>query len=872
QPSITKPMPDVNPLFFLALLLQRCYEHKQYRNGLKFCKQILANPKFAEHGETLAMKGLTLNCLGKKEEAYELVRRGLRNDLKSHVCWHVYGLLQRSDKKYDEAIKCYRNALKWDKDNLQILRDLSLLQIQMRDLEGYRETRYQLLQLRPAQRASWIGYAVAYHLLEDFEMAAKIVEEFRKTQQTSPDKVDYEYSELLLYQNQVLREAGLHKEALDHLNNYEKQICDKLAVEETRGELLLKLDRHEEASEVYRRLQERNPENWAYYQGLEKALKLDSVADHLKLYEEAWVKFPKGLVPRRLPLNFLSGEKFRECLDSYLRMNFSKGCPPVFTTLKSLYINKEKISIIEELVVGYETSLKSCRMFSQNDDGKEEPPTTLLWVQYFLAQHFDHVGQQSLALEYINDAIDSTPTLIELFLIKAKIYKHAGNIKEAARWMDEAQALDTADRFINSKCAKYMLKAGLVKEAEEMCSKFTREGTSAVENLNEMQCMWFQTECALAYKAMNKFGEALKKCHEIERHFVEITDDQFDFHTYCMRKMTLRSYVDLLKLEDVLRQHPFYYKAARTAIQIYLALHDKPLADDSKESQADTENLTDKELKKLRNKQRRAQKKAQLEEEKKNAEKEKQLKNQKKKKEDDDEEIGGPKEELIPDKLAKVENPLEEAVKFLIPLKNLVRNKIETHLLAFEIYFRKEKYLLMLQSVKRAVAIDPSDPWLHQCLVRFFKGVRESVDLPEAVRTVLKQEISRLFGESNPQSYNKNYLSQHSNSIPHRLAAAKMMVYLEPCSDKMACELATALDESLTGRSIQICTEVLEALRDGQLGEAQQKAAEAYRAACHKIYPYTLAFMPPGYQDNSTSISANGDLSAGEHDDMANDM
>lgn len=84
------------------------------------------------------MKGLTLNCLGRKDEAYDHVRRGLRNDLQSHVCWHVYGLLQRSDKKYDEAIKCYRNALKWDKDNIQILRDLSLLQIQMRDLEGYK--------------------------------------------------------------------------------------------------------------------------------------------------------------------------------------------------------------------------------------------------------------------------------------------------------------------------------------------------------------------------------------------------------------------------------------------------------------------------------------------------------------------------------------------------------------------------------------------------------------------------------------------------------------------------------------------------------------------------------------------------------------
>lgn len=39
------------------------------------------------------------------------------------------------------------------------------------------------------------------------------------------------------------------------------------------GELLLKLGRLEEATEVYHCLQERNPENWSYYRGLEKALK-----------------------------------------------------------------------------------------------------------------------------------------------------------------------------------------------------------------------------------------------------------------------------------------------------------------------------------------------------------------------------------------------------------------------------------------------------------------------------------------------------------------------------------------------------------------------------------------------------------------------
>ncbi|KAM3927115.1 LOW QUALITY PROTEIN: N-alpha-acetyltransferase 16, NatA auxiliary subunit-like [Leptodactylus fuscus] len=236
MPVVTLP-PKENNLFKRIL---KCYEQKQYKNGLKFCKMILSNPRFAEHGETLAMKGLTLNCLDKKEEAYEFVRKGLRNDVKSHVCWHVYGLLQKSDKKYDEAIKCYRNALKLDKDNLQILRDLSLLQIQMRDLEGYRETRYQLLQLRQMQRASWIGYAIAYHL--DYEMALKLLEEFRKTQQVPPNKI-YEYSELILYQNQVMREANLFQESLDHIEAHEKQICDKLQVEEIKGEVYLKLGR-----------------------------------------------------------------------------------------------------------------------------------------------------------------------------------------------------------------------------------------------------------------------------------------------------------------------------------------------------------------------------------------------------------------------------------------------------------------------------------------------------------------------------------------------------------------------------------------------------------------------------------------------------
>ncbi|XP_064126139.1 N-alpha-acetyltransferase 16, NatA auxiliary subunit isoform X4 [Loxodonta africana] len=823
--------------------IMKCYEQKQYKNGLKFCKMILSNPKFAEHGG-----------------------------------WHVYGLLQRSDKKYDEAIKCYRNALKLDKDNLQILRDLSLLQIQMRDLEGYRETRYQLLQLRPTQRASWIGYAIAYHLLKDYDMALKLLEEFRQTQQVPPNKIDYEYSELILYQNQVMREADLFQESLEHIETYEKQICDKLLVEEIKGEMLLKLGRLKEASEVFKNLIDRNAENWCYYEGLEKALQLSSLGpflphgtleERLQIYEEISKQHPRAISPRRIPLNLVPGEKFRELMDKFLRVNFSKGCPPLFTTLKSLYYNTEKVLIIEELVTNYDTSLKMCDFFSPYENGEKEPPTTLLWVRYFLAQHFDKLGQYSLALDYINAAIASTPTLIELFYMKARIYKHIGNLKEAAKWMDEAQSLDTADRFINSKCAKYMLRANMVKEAEEMCSKFTREGTSAMENLNEMQCMWFQTECISAYQRLGKYGDALKKCHEVERHFFEITDDQFDFHTYCMRKMTLRAYVDLLRLEDVLRRHAFYFKAARSAIEIYLKLYDNPLTNENKQQEINSENLSAKELKKMLSKQRRAQKKAKLEEERKHAERERQQKNQKKKREEEEEEASGLKEELIPERLERVENPLEEAIKFLIPLKNLVADNIDTHLLAFEIYFRKGKFLLMLQSVKRAFAINSNNPWLHECLIKFSKSVSNHSNLPDIVSKVLSQEMQKIFFNKDLESFNEDFLKHNATSLQHLLSGAKMMYFMDKSRQEKAISIATRLDETIKDKNVKILIKVSEALLDGSFGNCNSQYEE-YRTACHKLFPFTSAFLPAVHEVDSHSAALNH--TAINYDVLANEM
>lgn len=237
------------------------YEQKQYKKGLKAADSILK--KHPDHGETLCMKGLTLSYLDKKEEAYELVRKGLKMDVKSHVCWHVYGLLHRQDREYSEAIKCYHQALRRDADNLQILRDLSLLQIHQRDLIGFAETRRKLLQVKPGNRLHWVGYAVAEHLCKNHEFAWNCIDHFEKT--FKDDTVTpYENSELHLYKATIMEEAGKYEEALETLKQQESQIVDKLGLLEMKGRICMFLHRYDEAAEIYRRLVKLNPEHHVY--------------------------------------------------------------------------------------------------------------------------------------------------------------------------------------------------------------------------------------------------------------------------------------------------------------------------------------------------------------------------------------------------------------------------------------------------------------------------------------------------------------------------------------------------------------------------------------------------------------------------------
>lgn len=81
-----------------------------------------------------------------------------------------------------------------------------------------------------------------------------------------------------------------------------------------------------------------------------------------------------------------------------------------------------QVDVIEKMCTEFMHNLKTSGSFDATGDSKE-PVTALLWVYYFLGQHYDKCGEYQKALAIVDEAIDHTPTLIELFLLKGKIFK-----------------------------------------------------------------------------------------------------------------------------------------------------------------------------------------------------------------------------------------------------------------------------------------------------------------------------------------------------------------------------------------------------------------------------------------------------------------
>ncbi len=640
------------------------------------------------------MKALIINSQGNSEEAFALAKVALKHSMKSHVCWHVYGLLYRSAKNFEEAIKAYKFALKLEPESQQIQKDLALLQIQMRDYQGYVQSRRAILQQRTGWRQNWTALAVAQHLAGDLANAERTLTTYEETLKSPPPKTDIEHAEAVLYKNSIIAEMGENERALEHLEAAAKNNPDRTSVMELRAQYLLNLGRKEEAAKAYRLLLKRNAEYRSYFEGLQEALEIDksNVEELKKLYEEVAKDNPRGDAATRVPLEFLKGDEFREAADQYLQRMLHKGVWSTFNNVKALYSDSEKRDMVQDLVEGYAAGKVNSQANGAaekqiNGDSDLFTPS----VRYFLAQHYNYHLSRDLpkAMKYIDEALSSTPESVEYHMTKARIWKHYGNSQKAAEIMEQGRTLDVRDRYINTKAAKYQLRNNENEAAIQNMGKFTRNEAlgGPLGDLHDMQCVWYITEDGESYVRQGNLGLALKRFTSISSVFDIWQEDQFDFHSFSLRKGQIRAYVDMMRWEDSLREHPFFSRAAISAARVYIMLYDQPdLAHPKMTNGVNGAKMDSAERKKAQKKAKKDQEKqAKQEAERKDSKKAAAVdQNGDPKKEDKD-----PKGE----KLLKTSEPLVEAMKFITPLLEFSPKNIQAQQVGFEVFLRRSKRL-----------------------------------------------------------------------------------------------------------------------------------------------------------------------------------
>lgn len=460
------------------------------------------------------MKGLFQSNLGKKDEGLELVRQGLKLNLKSHVCWHVYGLLHRADRNYEEALKCFRNALRFHPDNSQIMRDLAVLQTQMRQYSALCDTRYQLLVLRPALKMSWIGLAVAYHLDGRHHQAVGVIdallEGFPLPDGGTGQPSDNTHTELVLYKTMILEESGSLQAALHALESPHLSPAPGSQVLQKKASLLLSLERFSESLNVYHALLQSNGDSKEALIGYVKCrLRLDPTLPALHVIKSLLDAHPKSLLLRSALLSLAGPDDLSALLEQHVLPMVRRGIPNSFNMVRHMYERKELLpslaSFINVLLEEIRAAPADC--------------SSSCWLRLMVAQHFSLIGKHTEAIFHMEAAAKVESGCPEFFLYYAKILRRAGCLDKAADCMDSARRMDLSDRCLNSATVKYFLRAGRIDRAKELVTLFLKKNDmeTQLNDLVEMQAIWFSYEMGLAFqqkgdhrKAVEYFGHILK--------------------------------------------------------------------------------------------------------------------------------------------------------------------------------------------------------------------------------------------------------------------------------------------------------------------------------------------------------------------------
>lgn len=133
------------------------------------------------------MQALLFSGIGRQAEALESIKKTLFKNFSNFTCWHVYGIIYRKEKDYEQAKKAYLNALKYAPDNENVMRDLCQMQLHTRDYAGFAETRKKLM-LKDPHRDNWTAFTTACYVSGDFDACVQGVDSMLTVDQSETKK------------------------------------------------------------------------------------------------------------------------------------------------------------------------------------------------------------------------------------------------------------------------------------------------------------------------------------------------------------------------------------------------------------------------------------------------------------------------------------------------------------------------------------------------------------------------------------------------------------------------------------------------------------------------------------------------------------
>ena len=537
-----------NPEFQMAL---KEFDAKRYEKVEKLCDRMISkNPK---DDQALALKGLNYYFLQKPELGEQILKQALKANFKSPVAWHFYAIFHKEKGNYSQAMKSYNKALNFAPTNFNIIRDLSYMQLYLRQLDSFVQTCKLGVENKPGMLINWVTLAFSYSLVKDYKSALAALNSVEKLGKETLKKNDIH--ELKLFNAMIQSKDKKYEEAMNYLIHFKSELIDKPMVYDMIVQNAIKAKKYNIGLDYCTKALNLNPDNinLILYYFIMKINQNDFqpktyndllniqenykyLKDMIEVLSELKNNYPKSKIIKNLELSFSQNEEFEKKFENYFINQLEITIPSIFINIQFIYkLQPHKIKIIQKILDKYNANIKSSSKINDNLD----LPIHVAWVYFYEAQHYLFLSELEEAINYINVAIDITPSVIEFYMVAAKIFKHSYMIDNYILAYDKARMLDVGDRYLNAKTAKIYLRSGDIEKNSELMKEFVSDPLTE-ENIKFTETLWYLNECGGAFLIKKNIIRSHYCFRNVINVFLAIIKDQVDFYNFCLRRNMLK--------------------------------------------------------------------------------------------------------------------------------------------------------------------------------------------------------------------------------------------------------------------------------------------------------------------------------------------